>query len=95
MKKNTILNKKGNNILSIILISLIILGCVIIICLKKQKNEHFMSISETYNKRKTLDRIKLQYLVNKYENCNRCDLGYIQPSNPCTYSLNTNFYPLY
>ena len=95
MKKNTFLNKKTKYILSVFLILVIITGCIVVIYLNKQYNEHFMSISETYNKKKTLDRIKLQYLVNKYEDCNRCDLGYIQPSNPCTHSFNTNFNPLY
>jgi hypothetical protein len=95
MKKYSLLNKKTKYILSIFTILFLIVGCVIIIYFNKQYYEPFMSISETYNKKKTLDRIKLQYLVNKYENCNRCDLGYIQPSNPCTHSFNTNFNPLY
>ena len=75
-------------IIMIILISLIF-------HYKKEKvNESFssyMNLNDVDNK--TKDRLKLQFLINKYEDNYSCCNGYHQPSNSCAFSFNTNFYP--
>ena len=60
----------------------------------KKVNESFssyMDLNDVDNK--TKDRLKLQFLINKYEDNYSCCNGYHQPSNSCAFSFNTNFYP--
>ena len=81
-----------NNKLYYIIIALIILGSITFIIINKHTyTEEFSPLSMEYNQKKTASRTKLQYLINKFEAPNNCGTGYIQPSNVCNYSLNTNF----
>jgi len=76
------------------IITLIIASCILFILLNKYTGmEEFSPLSIEYSEKKALSRTKLQCLINEYESTDNCKQGYIQPSNSCTYSFNTNFYP--
>ena len=73
---------------------MIILISLIFYYKKEQISESFsdyMNLNDVDNK--TKDRLKLQFLINKYEDNFSCCNGYHQPSNTCAFSFNTNFYP--
>ena len=76
------------------IIIMIILISLIFYYKKEQISESFsdyMNLNDVDNK--TKDRLKLQFLINKYEDNFSCCNGYHQPSNTCAFSFNTNFYP--
>ena len=73
---------------------MIILISLIFYYKKEKISESFsdyMNLNDVDNK--TKDRLKLQFLINKYEDNFSCCNGYHQPSNTCAFSFNTNFYP--
>ena len=93
MKNKSILN---NSIFNKFIILLLICICITFILLNKFTSmEDFTPLSIEYNEQKALSRTKLQFLLNEYESTDKCKHGYIQPSNSCMYSHNTNFYPTY
>lgn len=55
--------------------------------------EIYQEINQPALDRKTVDRLKLQNLINKYETNYTCCNGYSEPSNTCAFSFNTDFYP--
>jgi len=79
---------------NISVIVFLILMCITFILLDKYTSiEEFTPLSIEYSEGKALSRTKLQFLLNDYETTDTCRRGYTQPSNPCSYSYNTNFYP--
>ena len=88
------MQKKTSKLFYIIIIILILLSGITYIILSRYY-EDFSPLSNEYNEKKALSRTRLQFLINKSESLKGCNTGYIQPSNPCTQSFNTNFYPQY
>ena len=74
---------------------LIILAGITYIIINLVYTEGFSSLSHSYSENKALSRTNLQFLLNRFESQKRCGSGYIQPSNPCNHSYNTNFYTSY
>ena len=54
---------------------------------------HYQNINQKDLDKKTIDRLKLQTLINQYESNYKCCNGIHPPSNSCAFSFNTNFYP--
>ncbi len=79
----------------IMIILILLAGISYIIVSRFIYIEDFAPLSHTYSENKALSRTRLQFLINRFESHKRCNDGYIQPSNPCTHSYNTNFYPHY
>ena len=59
----------------------------------KVKKESFSSIYKFEKDNNTINRLDLQYAINAHEQGTICGTSYIQPSNACSFSYNTNFYP--
>jgi hypothetical protein len=60
---------------------------------KNAPNEHFTSINPIERKKRDLDRIRLQTLINNYESRVGCCEGYHRPSNNCEFSFNNDVAP--
>ena len=76
-----------------------IIGCLLAIAIAITKifvKEDFeQPVYQEINKpaldKRAIDRIKLQYVINKYETNHTCCDGYTEPSHTCAFSYNSNF----
>jgi hypothetical protein len=88
------LNKRHLIEIVIWLICIAILLSVVFYYKRTNIQESFyQQINQNAIDKKMIDRLKLQTLINKYESNYKCCNGYHQPSNSCSFSFNTNFYP--